>query len=393
MGELMAQGPQADEALRMAVMLDVRTGTVATLPLVLVLLARVTTWWLALALVGFTACSIPWYVIVGRRSARQALALNERRVVTTTRVVRAVASVPTLRGLGATDVAVVDVASATLREHDEAQRAIHAALGSSAISEFLAGVGVGLVAMILGFSLFRRSGLTGLHVRDAVIGVVLTAQFFTTWRSRGADFHARETVAATLGALRLPAQPPASGFQIQGRDVVTRAHGQPVSFAWTDGDIVHVQGPSGIGKSSLLEVAMGLALVEGGTLTATLPHPVFRVDTATALFATSVRDNITLGRDLPDLHDVCASLDLLALLERLDYPIAQLSDGERVRVLLARALAGPSGAIVLDDFTGTLEPNYHEVLRQLLANANTHFILEAGHGPWLTTPTKSVELR
>ncbi len=122
-------------------------------------------------------------------------------------------------------------------------------------------------------------------------------------------------------------------------------------------------GPSGAGKTSLLELIAGLrrpaagrVSLDGEVLTDTargvfLPARHRRIGYVPqdgALFPhLSVRGNLLYGRRNGDVPD--AVVEVLALGPLLDRGIRQLSGGERRRVALGRALAAGPRLLLLDE--------------------------------------------
>jgi ATP-binding cassette subfamily B protein len=144
-----------------------------------------------------------------------------------------------------------------------------------------------------------------------------------------------------------------------------------VDFSVTPGEIVAVCGPTGVGKTSLLNLlprfydpTEGRVLVGGvdvrGTSLATLREAVAIVTQRPILFSIPLRDNLTAGN--PDVRwDVveaaCEAAGVTEFLDDLpdsyDTLIGErgvnLSGGQRQRVALARALIAGSRVLVLDD--------------------------------------------
>ena len=128
---------------------------------------------------------------------------------------------------------------------------------------------------------------------------------------------------------------------------------EDLSLTIKQGEFVVLVGPSGCGKTTLLNILSGALAPTSGTVTTTgILRTVYQHD---GLFPwLTVRDNIGLGlRGMTDKVDKAAELaDLLALirLEEFEghYP-HQLSGGMRQRVELARALAGRSDILLLDE--------------------------------------------
>ncbi|NUW31171.1 ABC transporter ATP-binding protein [Nonomuraea sp. SMC257] len=150
-----------------------------------------------------------------------------------------------------------------------------------------------------------------------------------------------------------------------------------VSFGVEPGRTVALVGPTGSGKSTLVQLlvrlvdpADGRVLLDGVDLRE-LPYgavaeSVALVPQQTFLFDDTVRGNITLGLSISD-EDVWAALRLaqadgfVARLESgLDTKVgergATLSGGQRQRLALARAVARRPRLLILDDATSSVDP-------------------------------------
>ncbi|MDO5142454.1 MAG: ATP-binding cassette domain-containing protein [Eubacteriales bacterium] len=109
-----------------------------------------------------------------------------------------------------------------------------------------------------------------------------------------------------------------------------------------------IRGASGIGKTTLLRLLMGLERPDRGTLSGTDGlrfAPVFQEDRLVEHW--SAQANVALV--CPDAAQVQAILHRLLPAQALDQPVRTLSGGMRRRVALARALAAESDVLVLDE--------------------------------------------
>lgn len=188
---------------------------------------------------------------------------------------------------------------------------------------------------------------------------------------------------------------------------------EDVCFAYGDGPLVldhvslHIRagekvalvGASGGGKTTLVQVLLGLYPPRSGSLyfdevsVTDIGMDVVRRNVATVLqhpvlLNDSVRANLTLGRDIPEpqlwhalkvaqlepmMQDLQAGLDTVVGRQGI-----RLSGGQRQRLAVARMLLGSPRVVILDEATSALdtetEGKLHDSLRRFLAGRTTIII-------------------
>lgn len=170
-------------------------------------------------------------------------------------------------------------------------------------------------------------------------------------------------------------------FEAEHIGVEFRRNGRPftpfsdVSFSLEAGCLYNLTGPSGTGKSTLLN-ACALMLPRSGGMLALggVPADQFRpvewrrrvclVPQAAAIVPGTVRDNllfpwtlkVNAGSSKPD-DDVLNEMLSLAMLDgvTLDHAAAQLSGGQLARVALLRAFATRPTVLLLDEVEAALD--------------------------------------
>lgn len=158
-----------------------------------------------------------------------------------------------------------------------------------------------------------------------------------------------------------------------------------ISFALKHGQTLGIIGATGSGKSTIINLLMrlydidkGEILIDGEPL-CSIEHDrlhkmfgsVFQND---VLFAMSLKDNIDFGRNLSEDKIITAAKRaqayefIDALEDKFDHQLAirgsNLSGGQKQRVLLARAFAGESDILILDDSSSALDYKTDSSLRR-----------------------------
>src|SRR5438093_2810426 len=258
---------------------------------------------------------------------------------------------------------------------------------------------------------------TGSVTRGQLIGFIALFRLLS-WPMRFIGWILAELPRAVVGYSRLeevfaapvtvtpPAHPralPEGPLGIDVRDVRLVYDGEAVldgvSFRIEPEESVAIVGPTGVGKSTLMQLMVRLADPdEGGVLVggvdlkevdpADLRRSVSIVFQESFLFATSVRDNIALDSEATD-EDVdraakIAAADRVArtLPNGFETVVGErgytLSGGERQRVALARALVREPRVLILDDATSSVDPAIEaEILSSLRRELHTTLVVVA----------------
>jgi ATP-binding cassette subfamily C protein CydC len=159
-----------------------------------------------------------------------------------------------------------------------------------------------------------------------------------------------------------------------------------VSLTVTAGARIAVIGSSGAGKSTLLAVIAGTVVPQRGVVHgAGTGWPLVGGVFADAhVFHATVRDNVALGREGVTDGDVSGALADAGLELGLDVMVgedgAQVSGGQRQRLLLARALVRLPAVLLLDEPTEGLDATTADaVLDSALAAAGASTVVVVTH--------------
>lgn len=165
------------------------------------------------------------------------------------------------------------------------------------------------------------------------------------------------------------------------------------SFVLPKGAFAVITGPSGIGKSTLLKLLLGIFLPECGCLKLNCGEGEVKLDRSTRrlfayvpqgnlLLSGTLRENLTIvnpeaTREAVEQAVYVSAMDefLPSLPQGLDTPLGEsgagLSEGQAQRLAIARAVLGGAPILLLDECTSALdEATEEKVLQRLRALPN-----------------------
>jgi ATP-binding cassette subfamily B protein/subfamily B ATP-binding cassette protein MsbA len=325
-------------------------------------------------------------------------------------------------------MAAMRVIQAFTRENEEhrrfmtaSERSLDAGLRLYTVQSFYAG----MVSVVIAFGTAAVVWVGARHVLDGTLTVGSLVVFISYLASLyvpindmfqvyGLAQSARVGVQRVLDVLDVEHDltdgtrvfpPEGASGEIEWRDVeFGYASGSPVlrrvNLQVAPGQRVAVVGATGAGKSTLLSLlprfydpSRGRVLIDGVDAREyrleSLRRQVAMVLQPPLLFPVSVRENIAFGRPDARLEEIVAAAkaarihDTITRLPRgYDTPVGEqgvtLSEGEKQRVTIARAILRDSPILILDEPTSALDPETEglvmDALEQLQAGRTTFII-------------------
>ena len=293
------------------------------------------------------------------------------------------------------------------RQHSEASlRVLRIAFLSAFAVELLTTLSIAVLAVGIGLRVLAGS----LDFATGFLVLLLAPEFFMPVRSAGMAFHVLMNTRAALQELAEAEKIGTAALALAGAEGSGNASemlagadrsgtgskmlagaGESGNHALklTGGTFAVVTGSSGAGKTTLLRRMAGLLppagwqfLLAGYDLGAlpegTRQKIIGYVPQEPHVYAASLRDNLLLGRDFPD-GELVRVLELSGLgswyrrqaaaggLEaKLGDGGISLSNGQRHRLGLARAMLGSPSVLLLDEVTAGLEPHEEGELLAML---------------------------
>lgn len=157
--------------------------------------------------------------------------------------------------------------------------------------------------------------------------------------------------------------------------------------------VTRLLGPSGIGKTTLLRVLLGLETPDSGTVNGDKFRWTAVFQENRLLEGLDAEGNLrfVLGANY-NAAAAQALLEELGLGDVGKKKVRDYSGGMQRRLALARALLAPSDALSLDEpFTGLDAENREAAMRAILRAAETKIVLLSMHEE-LSLPCRSIEL-
>ncbi|MCF2584839.1 ABC transporter ATP-binding protein/permease [Mitsuokella multacida] len=274
-----------------------------------------------------------------------------------------------------------------------ALRVLQLSFVSAFALELITTLAIAIIAVSIGLRLLYGQ----LTFSAAFFVLLLTPEFYQPLRLSGTAFHSGMTAhTAESSLLKASSVAPATRggtvpSAIQGAslqrgaltvcDLSFRYPGSPlpllsgIQFTVPKGSLTVLAGPSGCGKTTLLRLLAGLLIPESGQITRA--DALSYVPQEPHLYNATLFENITLfqqGYDEASVHKalkaLCLSKWTEALPQGLMTPLGEggqsLSQGQRKRLGLARALVQDRPLILLDEPTAALDERTAATIREVL---------------------------
>ncbi|MBV1829894.1 thiol reductant ABC exporter subunit CydD [Komagataeibacter melomenusus] len=310
----------------------------------------------------------------------------------------------TLRLFGRARDAVTAVAGMADEYRTTTMSVMKVAFLTSAVLEFFASLSIALVAVVFGARLLDGKA----DFQSAFLVLLLAPEYFMPLRAFSASYHARQNATAAMAGISqlfsLPetAELPGAQARTAGAPLVSIScadvtagyqAGAPVlshvGCTFTRSALTVVTGESGVGKTTLIRLLLGLLRPMQGHVTATDECGVLHghwqdrigwVPQQPRLIHGTIAENLRLANpmaDLDSLRAAAAQADALSFIEALPQGFdtmvgergAGLSGGQVQRLALARVLLRNPQVLILDEPTANLDPQGEQRVVAAIARA------------------------
>ena len=203
------------------------------------------------------------------------------------------------------------------------------------------------------------------------------------------------SVERLMELLELEEEPVSDAIRLSGAPEVTVSH---LSYRYPDtseevikdfsctfpaGSLTAIAGPTGIGKSTLIRLVLGLLKPSEGSVTiggipagSALRGNFMYIPQGNSLLSGTIRSNLQLAAPQATEQQMYEALETAMagfvrdLPSALDTPCGEigsgLSEGQAQRIAIARALLRPGGILILDESTSALDPSTEQSLLENL---------------------------
>ena len=238
-----------------------------------------------------------------------------------------------------------------------------------------------LAAFMLAYEPAKRLARLNIDLNTALVGVRILFEIVDTPPTEPSD---ESKPPLKLHTARVEFNNVRFGYRIDETVI------HDMSFVAEPGKVTALVGPSGGGKSTVLNLVLRFYDADSGSITidgqnivdvsrVSLRRQVAYVGQDVFLFHGTIRDNIAVGRPGASEDEIVAAAKAAHAHEFVsgfpsgyDTPVgergAQLSGGERQRIAIARALIKDAPIILLDEATASLDSESERLVQDAIAH-------------------------
>ncbi|TXD34882.1 ATP-binding cassette domain-containing protein [Lujinxingia vulgaris] len=184
----------------------------------------------------------------------------------------------------------------------------------------------------------------------------------------------------------------------------------PLDFHLHQGTFMLIEGPNGVGKSTLLKTLIGLIPPVSGRIDWSLPADALRfvpqTRTLDPMLPATVFDVLATGlhrgrglsalRIRPRRTELLDALEVVGMAHLCDHLFRELSEGQKQLILLARALLGKPRLLLLDEPSASMDPEREAATIELLHGIQQQLdvtVMMIAHGSALARSASSRIMR
>lgn len=380
----------------------IQTMLVPIIVLVTIFMTHSNSGWIMLITAPFVPIT---YILIGlqtQKKAEEQLSAMNRFSSTFLDLLQ---GLQTIRLFGQQHAQQQHLAKSNQRFTERTMSVLKIAFASTLFIELIATLGIGLVALEIGFQMIVFKTMT---FTAAFFVLTLAPEYYNSLKELGAAFH---TGRGSLGAATLLEEALMKTYKtvnwghepLQKQPILTLQNATlryddtttigPISMTIPRGQIVALIGPTGHGKTTTLNMLSSFAELSSGELLLNdAPRHIYTAASWYAqmsyisqhpyIFAATLRDNITLGMTVNDeqLLAALAEAQLIHWVEQLPNGLNTmigegglgLSGGERQRVAIARAFVKRASIVFLDEPTAALDVETERLLLDAIDRLSEH---------------------
>lgn len=380
----------------------IKTTVVPLIILIAVFMTHTPSGWIMLVTVPFIPIT---YIIIGmqtqKKSEEQLVAMNRF----SGKFLDLLQGLQTIRLFGQSEKQEEVLAASNKGFMERTLSVLKIAFASTLFIEFITTLGVGLVALEIGFKMIVFESLA---FAPAFFVLTMAPEFYNSLKELGAAFHTgrgslgavaviEEALQTTMKPVRWGNKPIADQPRLSLQNVTYQYENGPkigpISLDVKRGEMIAFIGPTGHGKttilnllSSMMEPSSGTVLLDDTRRDQLCAQHWYRqmsyISQHPYVFAGTLRDNIRMGLAVTDeeIYAALVKAQLMSWLETLPEQLNTrigeggrgLSGGEKQRVAVARAFLKNPLILFFDEPTAGLDVLTEKLLTEAMVTFKQH---------------------